>query len=199
MLQEQEQSFEKQVSGFIQAFEEIGTTREEDKNSEDIFNRLALIASFSSVLQVTNGIPPYENAVDSFLIPIYTITPRSFFPDKVQFFGSAELASQYFGWKFGGISVSLLGSFYWAWGYIGILLGMMSMGAVLAYIFGNAKNNNKNNILFQALFVPITLLLMDTGKTFQEIYFELIRITIIFIIIEKIYPFYYRKFLRKNL
>ena len=106
-----------------------------DISGEDIASRFAApMFSFTNLLRFTNGHSPYEYAWESLLVPAYSILPRVLVPGKPVFFNSSRYAAEYYGWTNGGISVSLPGSLYYAWGYPGILFGMFCLKII-----------NKNN------------------------------------------------------
>lgn len=141
-----------------------------------ILDRLAYMASFANLLQFSGGQPPYENAVESMLLPIYALTPRSLIPDKPHFFDSGDLARTVFGWKFGGIAVTLIGSLYWAWGYIGICLGMSLVGFLLATVKVKASYFSPQGTIYKIILLFLTLGLMDAGTIFQAIFLDSTRL-----------------------
>lgn len=139
----------------------------------NIFDRFAYVGSFGRVLLHTGGVPPYEAAFESFLLPLYAFLPRDLL-DKPIFFGSDDLA-RLEGWEFGGISVTLPGSLYWAWGYTGIIAGMALIGVLLGWVVSKAHASSRANIhvhLLKALFIVI---LMDVGFAFQPLIVNFIR------------------------
>jgi hypothetical protein len=140
-----------------------------------ILNRFAYTASFTKIIQFTRGLPPYENAFESFLIPVYAFLPRVIFAEKASFFDSGDFASNYFRWPFGGISVTLPGSLYWAWGYWGICLGMALGGGIIAYIEKRAKEMSFQGGIYAVLMIELILQLLDVGAIFQSIVFSLLR------------------------
>lgn len=144
-----------------------------DVQTGNILDRFAYVSSFARVLLHTQGQSPYEYAFESFLLPLYAFLPRDLVA-KPFFFGSNELASLE-GWTAGGISVSLPGSLYWAWGYVGIVVGMAAIGAAVAWIVSRANASEGANTRFNLLKALMMLILLDVGNAFQPLIINLIR------------------------
>ena len=144
------------------AFSDTSTKRLAYIDNTTILSRLGSgMFSLANLFYFTGGQSPYENAWESFLIPLYAVSPRALLPEKPEFFGSGHYAKQYFGWSYGGISVSLLGSFYYAWGYTGIILGMAFMGAIFAHLANEFYRNGIFSPHQLILFVTLFLGMMD--------------------------------------
>lgn len=139
----------------------------------EILDRFGYLASFARVLYFSDETPPLENALESFFVPFYAIVPRSLV-DKPIFFGSGQLAALE-GWEYGGISVTLIGSLYWAWGYIGIIPGMGVVGLVLAWVDRTRKIAARGWAQSAVLYAIVVLLLLDAGLIFQAIVTDIIR------------------------
>lgn len=156
-----------------------------DSTSDEILNRFSIVSSVGFIMQLTNGRPPYENAWHSLMTPVYAVAPRDFFPEKPEFFNSADFA-QRLGWEFGGFSVGLIGSFYWAWGYvIGICIGMAAVGGLLAWI--NMAAQRTRDIIFKVLLISFILALSDTGIGFQDHIVQLTRIAVLLVFLDVAY------------
>lgn len=158
-----------------------GSPQMSDVDANTITSRMGSGAfSLGWILQVTNGNPPYENPVNSALAPLYAFAPRSLFPNKPVFYNSGQFAHDYFGWAYGGISLSLLGSLYWAWGYIGILIGMALAGIGLALLTIRVEERGfvalNSMVCFALLFVG----LLAVGREFQPL---LVTITRAFVVL----------------
>jgi len=145
--------------------------------TNQILTRLGSVPSFAYLLMSTDGKSPYENIISTFLIPLFAVIPRTIFPLKPIYFHSGELASRIFGWEHGGISVTLIGSLYWSWGYYGICLGMTFIGFVFAQIISRFHYyyNKEAGILYAGLLVILMLYLLNPGKTFHAIVMDIIR------------------------
>jgi hypothetical protein len=139
----------------------------------EILDRFGYLASFARVLYFSDQTPPFEHALESFFVPFYAIVPR-FLIDKPIFFGSGHLAALE-GWEFGGISVTLIGSFYWAWGYGGIIAGMGVVGLVLAWVDRKRRSAVRGWAQSAVLYAIVVLLLLDAGLIFQAIVIDIIR------------------------
>lgn len=126
-------------------------------------------------LQVTREQPPYENAINSFLAPVYAVLPRAIFPDKPIYMNSGRFATEYFGWAYGGISLSLPGSFYYAWGYPGILGGMLIIGIGLGALASRIRRDGFLAMRSIVCFTIVTLYVLDTGAEFQPFLTSLTR------------------------
>ena len=126
--------------------------------------------SFSNIMEFTEHQPPYDNAWESFLIPVYSIVPRSLTPNKPNFFNSGRNAKEYYGWSYGGISVTLLGSFYYAWGYMGIIFGMAFIGGILAYVVVQVRLWSIYSPHWLIIYSSLIMPMLDVGVTFQVIY-----------------------------
>lgn len=144
-----------------------------------ISSRLAHLWAFTMTLQQTAGQPPYDNAWQAALIPLYAFVPRGLMPDKPHFYDSGDFARDYFGWDFGGVSLSLPGSLYWSWGLIGIPLGMLAIGMVLGALVSVARGEKAVpphlEVIFLTLAVGMVIYLMDVGKGYSGLAFNLVR------------------------
>ena len=134
----------------------------------DMLDRLAYVSAFSLLLDVTAAQSPYENAFESFLAPLYAILPRNLFDDKAQFFGSGEFA-QLLGWQFGGFSVTLPGSIYWAWGFEGIVPAMLGLGAALAVLARGGDRDGPSGLIARVVLMCLVLALLNLGTNMQSI------------------------------
>ena len=170
--------FDVQIGAFQSAFVN-SVSSDENLPSETLDSAISRfgsgIGSFSNLLDHTGRHSPFENSWANFLIPIYSIAPRALFPEKALFFGSGTNASRYYGWKYGGISVTLLGSFYYAWGYFGILMGMFFMGGLLAYIIKRVTVPPLGHPYGKVLLVTLILPLLDVGVEFQAVTMSFVR------------------------
>jgi hypothetical protein len=156
--------------------------------SYQIFTRLGSIQSFAYLLQSSGGKSPYEDSISSFFIPLFSVVPRTIMPNKPVFFHSGELASRFFGWEHGGISVTLIGSLFWSWGYYGICFGMIFIGFIFSFLVAKYHHSAKTDswILYAGMLVILVPYLMDSGKTFHALITDSIRFFIIFSFLIKI-------------
>jgi len=99
---------------------------------------------------------PYTFGTDILYIPVKWI-PRSFWPEKpvsLSFVFGKKFVPQYY--EKGIITtVSLIGEFYWAFGVIGVILGMMFFGVSLRSLneyLVRPKNNLSNILIVSSLF-----------------------------------------------
>ena len=162
--------------------------RETEVKAKDVFSRLGHGTTFSDLLEHTGRMSPYEHAWESFLAPVYAVVPRFLLPDKPEFFHSGRNASEYYGWKYGGIAVTLLGSLYYAWGYAGIIFGMACMGGWLAFVETKARRGNILSPHWLILLVITVLMLLDVGVTFQPILTDLVRVALVLGGLNSLYP-----------
>lgn len=133
----------------------------------NMFERLAFVLDLGRVIEYTNGKPPYENAAESFAIPILAFLPRDLMSNKVQFMDTATWAQMYAGWTHGGLSMSLFGSLYWAWGYEGIILGMIGYGCMIALLRRSASGIGPGALIASALLMRFVIGMLDVGAEFQ--------------------------------
>ncbi|MEO1564404.1 MAG: hypothetical protein AAFR98_13290 [Pseudomonadota bacterium] len=138
------------------------------------FDRLALVASFATMLDITGARSPYENTYQSFLAPAYAVLPRAFFGDKAQFFDSGNFA-KLLGWTFGGFSVSFPGSVFWAWGFEGLLPTMAGLGFLLAWMAHRSEGDGPSNLVYRVAMVSLILGLLNVGSAFQPLIIGLVR------------------------
>lgn len=176
------------VDAFMQAIlgavSDRGPQRETDVDRSDIAARFGSGAfGLGWLLEFTNGVSPYENAVSSILTPLYAFVPRALWQDKPIFFNSGRFASDYFGWKYGGISISLLGSLYFAWGYPGILIGMAVAGFGLARIISRIEQKGFIAVNSVTCLTILMLHLLDVGAEFQPLVVNITRALILLAVI----------------
>jgi len=146
---------------------------EETTITNNIFSRLCYIGSITQLFSITRGNPPYEHAIETILVPLFSLLPRDIY-NKPEFFHSG-LFAKLLGWDFGGYSVTLIGSLYWAWGYIGILFGMFIVGIIFANIAVKSRYPSLYGARNKVLFILLSLALINPGHIFQSITTELIR------------------------
>jgi hypothetical protein len=169
-------------------FVDANEGRETEVKAKDVFSRLGHGTTFSDLLEHTGRMSPYEHAWESVLAPVYAVVPRFLLPDKPEFFSSGSNASEYYGWKYGGISVTLLGSFYYAWGYAGIVLGMACIGGWLAFVETKARRRRILSPHWLILLVITVFMLLDVGVTFQPILINLVRVALVLWALYSLYP-----------
>lgn len=191
----QETNFGKQVELFATAVVTILlssdsiTTRETDLGKEDIFGRFGSgMFSFSNLLAHTGRQSPFENAWQSVFVPVYAVVPRFLLPEKPLYFNSGDNASIYYGWNYGGIAVSLPGSFYYAWGHTGIILGMALMGGMFSYVIGRVRMISHYPTHMLIIMTTLLLSLIYVDMTFQAIITNLVRLTGILWLLHLLYP-----------
>ena len=170
-------------------FSESAVGRRTKVEKENVFRRFGDgIFSFSALMGHTRWQPPYEHAWESLMVPAYSIAPRALITDKPFFFDSDRNAREYYRWSYGGMSVTLLGSFYFAWGYAGIIFGMAFIGGILSYFVKKAGLLGIYSPDWLILLVALIVPLLDVGVTFQAITANVIRVAIILWLLHLIYP-----------
>lgn len=163
--------------------------RQTEVGHADILSRFGSgIFSFANLLDMTDRQSPYEHALETFLVPFYSIVPRAILPNKPEFFHSGRNAQEYYGWTYGGISVTLLGSLYFSWGYEGILCGMGLIGALLAYAIKRVGVEGLHSPFWLIILSTLLISILDVGVIFQAIITNIIRIAILLLIIHLLYP-----------
>ncbi len=188
-------SFEVQTESFSSALLnslplfESDTDRQTQVGHEDILGRFGSgMFSFANLLEFTERQSPYENAWETFLIPLYSISPRALTPEKPEFFHSGRNAREYYGWSYGGIAVSLLGSLYFAWDYAGIILGMALLGGLFASLVKQTRFANIYSLSYAILLVTLLISMLDIGTTFHSIITNFIRVIVILWLLRLLYP-----------
>ena len=189
--------FSVQVESFSAAFlaslpfSESATRRQTQVGEKIIFGRFSSgMYSLAHLLQITGRRSPYEYAWETLLIPLYSITPRAVLPDKPVFFDSGRNAKDYHRWAFGGVSVTLLGSLYFSWGYAGIVLGMLFTGALVAYLVRRVQERGEYAPHWLVLLVVIIVPLTDVGGTFHSLFTNCIRTAVLLGLLAAAYPVY---------
>jgi hypothetical protein len=159
--------------------------------ANSILDRLGYVSSFAKLLDRTGGVSPYENAYQSFLTPLYAILPRNVFEGKSQFFDSGDFA-QMLGWNFGGFSVTLPASLFWAWGFQGVILGMTMLGLCTAHLARLALFDDNRGFFARVLLGGLVLSLMNVGLHFQPIIISLVRMAAILLALNMIVRLLFR-------
>jgi hypothetical protein len=144
-------------------------------DSGNMLDRLAHVGAFGMVLDHTAGYPPYENAWTSLAAPILAFIPRDLVGEKTAFMNSGAFAAQFLGWEFGGLAISLPGSFFWAWGYEGIVFGMMGIGVLLAALYRGLANDGPTGLIAKASMLRLVVAMLDVGGEFQPLMIGLTR------------------------
>jgi hypothetical protein len=141
-----------------------------EETQRDIYSRLGFLRSFALLHVASGGNPPYDNALSTFFLPVTAFLPRSLVPKKAVFYSSGKLA-HLLGWTFGGVSVTLIGSLYWTWGYAGILAGMAFLGGLIAHyaIIYFRRLSFRSWFMSSGMLLILILFMMDVGKSFQDI------------------------------
>jgi hypothetical protein len=151
---------------------------DERYDSGNMLDRLALVVPFGMAIDYTNGYAPYENAWASLATPILAFIPRDLVGEKVQFMDSGKFAELH-GWEFGGLSLTLTGSIFWAWGFEGIIWGMLSIGAILAVLTGWGDHGG---VIAKVLMVRMVIMMLDVGAELQPLMIGLTR-TLAFVVV----------------
>lgn len=187
-------AFETQAKSFWSALvrsaplAEASSGRITDVESSDVLSRFGSgLFSLANLMAFTGQQPPYQHAVESFLIPVYSVVPRALMPGRPSFFHSGQFANEHFGWGYGGISVSTIGSFYYAWGYWGIVLGMALLGALLALSFKRALRSNAAAVHWLVLLAFVLSSLIEVGATFQSTVTGFVRVALLLWILRRLY------------
>ncbi len=169
-------------------FDDAYEDRETEVKANTVLSRLGHATTFSDLLEHTGRTSPYEHAWESVFAPLYAVLPRFILPDKPEFFHSGRNAAEYYGWRYGGISVTLLGSLYFAWGYVGIVLGMACMGGWLAFVEAKARRGNILSPHWLILLAMTAMMLLDVGVAIQPIVTDLLRVALILWMLHLLYP-----------
>lgn len=160
----------------VASLSDNGSPRETVVDRGDIASRFGSGAvGLGWVLEFTHGISPYENPISSALAPFHAFIPRFLWEEKPIFFNSGRFASEYFGWKYGGISISLLGSLYFAWGYSGILIGMAIAGFSLATLISRVERKGFIAVNSIVCLTILMLHMLDVGAEFQPVLVNITR------------------------
>ncbi|MDR3088268.1 MAG: hypothetical protein LBU39_00410 [Desulfobulbaceae bacterium] len=167
-------------------FSEKRAQRRTTVSEQDILSRISSgLFSFGHILYFTGGHPPYEHAWEAFLIPLYSIAPRALL-DKPVFFNAGRFGLEYFHTST-AISVSTLGAFYHAWGYIGIVTGMALIGGMTAFLIRRVLS--RTTALNSAVFMVTTIMsLVNVGSSFWGVVVELCRLAVILSGLYMLYP-----------
>ncbi|WP_127076253.1 hypothetical protein [Rhodomicrobium lacus] len=147
-------------------------------DSSFILDRFAHLSSFALFMEFIGFQSAYENALASAVAPVFAVIPSALIPDKVHFFDSADFARLY-GWSHGGLSIALPGSFFWAWGYAGILVGMAVLGWLIAWMWVRGQGWDSTALLYRTVAISAVLALLDVGVTFQMIVIPAARVFIL--------------------
>jgi hypothetical protein len=164
----------------------------DEYDTGSVLDRMGLLSAFATVLDVTGGVPPYETSFTTFLTPLYAVMPRNLFPDKVDFIGAGSFA-ELLGWKFGGFSVTLPGSFYWIWGYAGIPLGMAGLMAMVGWVQDRADGEGLGALYAKSILILSVLTLLDFGSTIHPLIIQLCRATLVIGVLQFIAPIMFSK------
>ncbi|MBL9171613.1 MAG: hypothetical protein JNN07_28035 [Verrucomicrobiales bacterium] len=143
-------------------------TDENQYGTSDMLDRFAHVASFAHVLDTLGNTSPRENAFSSLMVPLLAVLPRDMIPNKVHFADSADFA-RLCGWSYGGLSITLPGSFFWAWDFGGIIIGMGFIGAMMALGSLSVAGGDSRSLIIRAVVCSAVLGLLDLGETFQTI------------------------------
>lgn len=161
-----------QMDAFSRAFSGLIEGRkissEGASDTAAMLDRLAHVMSLALVFETTHGVPPYEHFWETLLAPVLAFVPRDLVGDKVIFMSSGTFA-QLQGWTFGGLSLTTAGSIFWAWGYGGIVLGMMLLGALLSGLYLAGLKDGPAGLIARCLMLRMVLSMLDVGVEFQPI------------------------------
>lgn len=152
-------------------FAESSTRRIRTIENQDILDRVSSggMFSFANLLRATGRNSPYEYAQQAFLLPLYTVLPRSLAPDKPVFLSSGRNAEEFYHTTTVGISVSTLGSLYFTWGYVGIVLGMSVFGGVLADMICRIRRSGSVSVIAFFVLPVVAIGMVDVGTTFANV------------------------------
>jgi hypothetical protein len=162
--------------------DEIGEGYYVDYGSAHILDRVAHVSSLALVFETTDRTAPYENALESVFAPLYAVVPRDIIPEKVKFADSGDFAKLY-GWTYGGISITTPGSFYWAWGYVGILAGMAALGLYLSFLWSRAQGHDSTSLIVRTVLIMSVIALLDVGVTFQTVVIPATRLFLLLLLL----------------
>ncbi len=163
--------------------EAVGSTvtGKSDTGIGDALDRFGYVSALATLFERSGGESPYENSAASLAAPILAFIPRDLVGEKVQFFNSGEFARM-LGWEFGGFSVTLPGSLFWAWGYEGIIVGMLMLGVLLAGLARGSDLGGVVGLVYRAILFRQVMMMLDVGLEFQAILISMTR-TLMFLVI----------------
>jgi hypothetical protein len=183
----QSRSFATAMANVLSPTEDTGDEAPSGTGTQAMLSRYsASISALSNLLQDTSRRSPLEYQTETLLLPLYSLLPRALYPDKPSFFDSGRNAREYYGWIFGGVSVTLPGSLYYSLGYSGILYGMFLVGVMLAYLYARFRRHGFQQPAWYALIALTTIALLDVGQTFHAIVANTIRYGIFLWIIHRL-------------
>lgn len=162
--------------------EEIGKGYYTEYDSSFIFDRFAHVLTFARFMEIIRFQSPYENAYASIIAPVFAVLPRAVLPEKVHFFDSGDFAHMA-GWEYGGLSISIPGSLFWAWGYLGILAGMAALGLGLSWLWSRSSGSNSIDFILRTVMFGLMITLLDVGETFQTVTVAATRLFILLIVL----------------
>lgn len=142
--------------------------------ANSMLDRMAYVSALATIFDQTSGHSPYENALPSIAAPVLALIPRDFVEDKVHFFNSGDFARM-LGWNYGGFSVTVPGSMFWAWGYEGILAGMATFGALLGMLARRSVIEGVSGLVVRAMMFRLIMMMLDVGQEFQPMLVGLVR------------------------
>ena len=151
-------------------------------NSSFIFDRFAHLSSFADFMDFIGWESPYEHPLASLIAPVFAVVPSALLPGKVHFFDSGDFARMY-GWDHGGISISTPGSFFWAWGYPGIVIGMAGLGLLIAWLWSRSFGQSSTSLIIRVVMAMTVLLLLDVGVTFQTVIIPATRVFLLLLLL----------------
>jgi len=151
----------------VVAGRELGAA-ENEYDTTSILDRLGYLTAFGALLDYTEEMSPRENAWSSLATPVFAVVPRDLLGAKAQFLNPGRFA-QMMGWRWGGFAVSTPGSLFWAWGFEGIVFGMMGLGLAFGLVVSGSVGEGVPSILMRATMVRMIMEFMDVGREFQSI------------------------------
>jgi hypothetical protein len=146
-----------------------------DYDNATVRDRFAYLSAFAQVLEMLDGKSPYEDAYTSLITPVFAFIPRDLFPDKVHFYDPADFA-ELNGWTYGGLGITIPGSFFWAWGYFGIISGMAAAGLCFAWMWSRGTGAQSNAFIVRCTMIIAVIHFADIGTTFQMIVVPVTRV-----------------------
>lgn len=162
--------------------EEIKGYYAEGYDSFFILDRFAHLSAFAVFMDFIGFESAYENAWVSLVAPVFAVIPAAIVEGKIHFFDSGDFARMY-GWTHGGLSITTPGSFFWAWGYPGMILGMAGLGLMIAWLWSRSFGFNSDALVARIVMVTVVLSLLDVGVTFQHVAIPATRVLLLVLLL----------------
>jgi len=146
-----------------------------DDNNEFVWRMTMSLYEFGSIIVMKYGSDTLQEPLATVLAPIYAFVPRDVFPDKPVYLGSGDHARE-MGHAYGGASVTLVGSIYWAFGPVGVGLVMGFLGGLLGCLRVASSQGAVARYLWLGIEVFAVLRLAYAGEDIQSVLTNVTRV-----------------------